>query len=249
MNVGSDIPPSTCPEPVRRAVMVQYWTDLVYLHWPMTPESVQRRLPVGIEVDTFDGSAWVGLIPFHMDGLGFPMRGLAPLPHVGSFPEVNVRTYVRSGDRRGVFFLSLDIDRWLPALVARGAYRIPYCVGDVRHVRVGDLVSTTVCRRWPRPEPGPATASIAVRIGAAIDEPDDLATFLTARWGLISGPPGSRLGYAPVDHPEWPLRRAEVLELDETLVRAAGLPNPIGEPHAMYSPGVPVRIGAPRRVV
>ena len=60
---------------------------------------MQKLLPAGVEVDTFDGSAWVGLIPFHMDGLGFP--GLAPLPYVGSFPEVNVRTYVRAS-KRGV---------------------------------------------------------------------------------------------------------------------------------------------------
>lgn len=248
VNPTRDVPPATCPEPVRRAVMVQHWTDLVYVHWPMAPEDVQRRLPPGIEVDTFDGVAWVGLIPFHMDGLGLPLRGLAPLPYVGSFPEVNVRTYVRAGSRRGVFFMSLDIDRWLPALVARGAYRIPYCVGDVRHVRVGDLVTTSVRRRWPEPDSGPATASIAVRVGASIDEPDELTTFLSARWGLISGPPGTRLGYAPVDHPQWSLHTAELLELDETLVRAAGLPDPVGEPHVLYSPGVPVRIGAPRPV-
>jgi uncharacterized protein YqjF (DUF2071 family) len=227
--------------------MVQCWTDLVFLHWPMAPDLVQRLLPHGVEVDTFDGAAWVGLIPFHMDGLGFPARGLAPLPHVGSFPEVNVRTYVRAGDRRGVYFFSLDIDRWLPALVARGAYRIPYCVGDVRHVRVGDLVTTSVDRRWPRPDPS-ATASLAVRTGAAIDRPDDLAGFLTSRWGLISGGPGARFGYAPVDHPPWSLHRAEVLDLDESLLRAAGLPTPVGDPHVLYSPGVPVRIGVPRRV-
>lgn len=243
----NDVPPVTCPEPVQRAVMVQHWTDLVFLHWPMDAAAVQRRLPTGVEVDTFDGKAWVGLIPFHMDGLGLPLRGLAPLPYVGSFPEVNVRTYVRAGARRGVYFFSLDIDRWLPALVARGAYRIPYCVGDVRHTRVGNLVTTTVQRRWPRAA-GEARAALAVRTGHAIVEPDDLAGFLTSRWGLISGGPGSRFGYAPVDHPVWPLHSAEVLDLDETLITAAGLPAPVGEPHVMYSPGVPVRIGTPRRV-
>ncbi|MGA0036041.1 MAG: YqjF family protein, partial [Ilumatobacteraceae bacterium] len=143
-------PPDTSEPPVgavKKAVMVQHWTDIVFCHWRYDPAVVQQLLPAGVEVDTFDGSAWVGLIPFHMDGLGFP--GLAPLPYVGSFPEVNVRTYVRAGNRRGVWFMSLDIDRWLPALVARLGYRIPYCVGDVRHVRIGDRVMSSVQRKWP----------------------------------------------------------------------------------------------------
>ena len=110
--------PLVCPAPVRRPVMVQQWNNLVFLHWRYDPSAVQALLPHGIEVETFDGSGWVGLIPFHMDRLGLP-GGLAPLPHVGSFPEVNVRTYVRAGDRVGVWFFSLDIDRFLPAVVAR----------------------------------------------------------------------------------------------------------------------------------
>ena len=161
--------------------MVQHWTDIVFCHWRYDPADVQALLPRGVEVDTFDGSAWVGLIPFHMDGLGVP--GWAPLPYVGSFPEVNVRTYVRAGDRRGVWFMFLDIDRWLPALVARAGYRIPYCVGDVRHVRIGDAVMSTVDRSWPRADR--ATASMSVTVGDPVAD-DDLSRFLTARGGLVA---------------------------------------------------------------
>ena len=76
--------------------MVQHWSDLVFVHWRYPAEIVQALLPDGVEVEQFDGTAWVGLIPFHMNDLGFPL--LHPLPYVGSFPEVNVRTYVRCGD-------------------------------------------------------------------------------------------------------------------------------------------------------
>lgn len=237
---------TTCPDPVRRPVMVQQWNDIVFVHWRFEARAVQALLPTGVEVDTFDGSAWVGLIPFHMDGLGFPIRGLHPLPYVGSFPEVNVRTYVRSGSRRGVYFLSLDIDRWLPALVARGAYRIPYCVGDVRHVRVGEVVTSSVRRSWPRSS-RPAAAQMVIRVGTPVDA-DPLAAFLTARWGLISSNPAGRFGYAPVDHPAWSLQEATIEHLDESLLAAAGLPAPVGDPHVRYSTGTSVRIGLPRPV-
>lgn len=240
------LPSLACPDPVGRPVMVQQWNEIVFLHWRYNPAEVQALLPSGVEVDTFDGSAWVGLIPFQMEGLGLPYRGLHPLPHVGRFPEVNVRTYVRSRNRRGVYFLSLDIDRWLPALVARAGYRIPYCVGDVRHVRIGDLVSSSVDRRWPS-GPAAAQARIAVRVGSPI-ETDDLSQFLTSRWGLISSRPSGRFGYAPVDHPEWRLQTAALEHLDETVVAAAGLTPPSGEPHVLYSPGTPVRIGWPRPI-
>jgi len=237
-------PPGTAEPPVgavKKAVMVQHWTDIVFCHWRYEPEVVQQLLPAGVEVDTFDGSAWVGLIPFHMDGLGFP--GLAPLPYVGSFPEVNVRTYVRAGSKRGVWFMSLDIDRWLPALVARLGYRIPYCVGDVRHVRIGDRVMSSVQRKWPSTRY--RTAEMSVTVGKTVAD-DDLSRFLTARWGLVANPFRGRPVWAPVDHPAWPLHAATVSELDAGVVTAAGLPYPNDEPHVLYSPGVPVRIGLPR---
>ncbi len=128
--------------------MVQRWADVVFLHWRYEPAVVQRLLPAGVTVDVYDGSAWVALVPFRMEGLGLPR--LAPLPLVGTFPEVNVRTYVHAGDRRGVWFFSLDINRVLPTVVARAVYDLPYCFGRVHHERVGDIVTSGVERRWPR---------------------------------------------------------------------------------------------------
>ena len=248
--------PVRCPEPVRRAVMVQRWNDVVFLHWRYDPAMVQRLLPRGVTVDEHDGAAWVGLIPFSMEGLGVP--GMAPLPVVGSFSEVNVRTYVRAGNRRGVWFFSLDVDRRLPALVARSAYHLPYFAGAAVHRRTDDLVRTRVERRWPTDDGSARTgivarSAITVRTGGPIDADAPLPRFLTARWGLITSTrrdrdrPG-RIRYAPVDHPVWPLHAADVVDLDDGLVAAAGLPHPRTAPHAMWSPGVDVRVGRPRRV-
>jgi uncharacterized protein YqjF (DUF2071 family) len=243
---STDLPPARCPEPVRYPVMVQHWADVVFLHWRYPVEAVQQLLPPGVTVDTFDGSAWVGLIPFHMEGLGVP--GLAPLPIVGRFPEINVRTYVRAGNRRGVWFFSLDVDRLLPTLVARGAYRIPYCSGRAAHSRAGHLITSRVDRRWPRSRTDrPASTRIAVETGDLLATPGPLEQFLTSRWGLISASTSGGLRYAPVDHPVWPLHSATLLHLDDQLVTAAGLPEPEGDPQVMWSPGVDVRVGRPRR--
>ena len=231
-----------CPEPVRHAVMVQQWRDLAYLHWRYPADEVKALLPRGLEVDTFDGSAWVGLIPFSMRKIGLPH--LPAVPYLGSFPEVNVRTYVRHNGVPGVWFFSLDVNRLVPAFVARTTYFLPYCWGGARNERIDNELVTSVNRRWP----SRAASSIRVDIGDAIAEPDELSVFLSARWGLYSRGLRGNLRYAPVEHEKWPLHRARLVALDDTLVSAAGLSAPAGEPHVMFSPGVSVRIGLPRRL-
>ena len=232
-----------CTAPVRFAVMKQQWRDLAYLHFPYDPADVARLLPAGLEVDTFDGVAWVGLIPFSMKGVGVP--GLPAVPYLGSFPEINVRTYVVRNGIPGVWFFSLDVNRLLPALVARAAYRLPYCWGHASNTLHDDVLSTRVRRRWPHRG---ADTEITVQVGEEISEQSEFEVFLTARWGLYSRSYGRGLMYAPVDHPRWSLYRAKIIGLNDTLVRAAGLPESVGPPHCMFSPGVPVRIGVPKRV-
>ena len=231
----------TCPEPVKRAVMVQQWQDLAYIHWRYPIEEIQALLPAGVEVDSFDGSAWVGLIPFSMKNIGLPR--MPAVPYFGSFPEVNVRTYVRRNGVPGVWFFSLDVNRFLPALVARVSYFLPYCWGRASNKRTDSTLETEVRRRWP----SRASTSIRVSIGDPIESPDELSVFLSARWGLYSRGIGKGVRYAPVDHETWPLWTATLESLNDTLLTAAGLSAPKGDPHVMFSPGVSVRIGLPRR--
>lgn len=232
----------TCPEPVTRAVMVQQWQDLTYIHWRYDPDEVKALLPAGVEVDTFDGSAWVGLIPFSMRNIGLPR--LPAVPYFGSFPEVNVRTYVRCNGIPGVWFFSLDVNRFLPALVARTTYFLPYCWGTAHNTLRDNTIDCEVTRRWP----SGASTKLRVQIGEQIAEPDDLSVFLSARWGLYSRGFRKAVRYAPVDHEKWPLYSAKLISLNDTLVLASGLSAPKGDPHVMFSPGVSVRVGLPRRV-
>ena len=230
-----------CPAPVQHPVMKQQWRDLAYIHWRYDPAVVQELLPEGIEVDTFDGSAWVGLIPFSMRNISFPL--IPPVPYFGSFPEVNVRTYVKRNGVPGVWFFSLDVNRLIPAFVARTTYFIPYCWGKASHKKVEVKLLTSVTRRWP----SKSSSHIELSIGERIESPSDLAHFLSARWGLYSKGFGGKLRYAPVDHEQWQLYEASIVILDDHLVTAAGLPTPTGEAYVMFSPGVSVRIGKPRK--
>ncbi len=241
---------SAPPRTVRFPVMLQGWCNLASLHWSYDQETVAALLPPGYLVDTFDGRAWVGLIPFHMRRIRLPWLEHIRLPW-STFPETNVRTYiVDSRGRRGVWFCSLDITRIVPTLVARTTYSLPYCSADmtIDESQPG-LVHYTSSRRWPR-SVSRAHSDVLVKIGNKIgpDDPDrPLVDFLSARWALGSTLAGQLL-WADVEHPPWTLHHAEAVSWSETLITAAGLPAPEGEPVTLWSPGVEVRIGRPHRV-
>lgn len=230
-------------------VMTQRWCNLLFAHWAYDPDTVRALLPthlvdLGVELDCFEGSAFVGLIPFHMRDLR--LRGLPRIPTTADFSEINVRTYVTYKGRPAVWFFSLDTAHLLPTVVARLAFRLPYCFGNasvtVTGDREGSIHATHVERRWP----DRATTSMAARIGAPM-ETTPLASFLTARWGLISTTQGDgnthpRTYYGAVDHEPWQLHSAELLDLDDELITSAGLPRPEGDPILFSSPGVTTTI-------
>jgi uncharacterized protein len=229
---------------VARPLLTQSWLDLAFLHWETDPAVVARLLPAGTVPDTFDGAAYVGLIAFRMHRVGwFDLPGI---PYLGTFPETNVRLYSVDGrGRRGVVFRSLDASRLIPVALARAGFRLPYMWSRMRIRADGDLRTYTGSRRWPGPRG--AHSRISVRIGERLAEPTGLEHFLTARWGLHHASFG-RLRYLPNAHPSWPLHRAELVECDEDLIAAAGLPRSAGEPMSvLYSPGVKVRFGRPTR--
>ncbi|MGW4029318.1 YqjF family protein [Streptomyces sp. NPDC004838] len=232
------------PHAADRPLLTQSWLDLAFLHWAADPAVVAPLMPAGARPDTLDGVTYIGLVAFRMHRVGwFRLPGI---PYLGSFPETNVRLYsVDAHGRRGVVFRSLDASRLLPVAVGRAAFRLPYVWSRMEVRRESDTVTYTSRRRWPGPRG--ADSRIAVRVGGLVEEPSELEHFLTARWGMHSVFFGRSL-YLPNTHPRWPLHHAELLRCDESLVAAAGLPAPVGEPvSVLYSPGVPVRFGRPPR--
>lgn len=233
------------PVAIRRPLLVQGWADLTFVHWTVDPDVAAGLMPAGVVPDVLDGVTYAGLVAFRVHRTGLPR--LPAVPYLGAFPETNVRLYsVDAEGRRGVVFRSMDAARLLPVLAGRLGLRLPYVWSRMDVRAVGDTIRYTGTRR--RPGPRRAHSRITVRPGRRIEEPTDLDHFLTARWGMHNDFRGTAR-YLPNDHPRWPLHHAELLECDESLLTAAGLPAPAGEPASvLYSPGVMVRFGRPGAV-
>ena len=215
--------------------MRQTWRQLTFLHWPYPPAAVRPLLPSGLELDTFDGLAWVGLIPF-------VIYNLTGIPH---FPETNVRTYVIGPDGgRGVWFFSLDAARLAAVTGARAGYGLPYYWASMRVVHHDGEIRYRSRRYWPQ---SAATADILIQPGPAYAAEDltERDHFLTARYCLYSQF-WRRIARAQIEHPPWPLARASVIEFQQNLIEAAGLPSPSGPPLVHFAGNLDVKIGYPR---
>ncbi len=231
-----------CPFVVDRVAMRQRWDRLTFLHWKYPITAVQALLPPGLVVEPFQGSAWVGLVPFFME-VDIPTLGR--IPWLFEFPETNVRTYVRgpSGDP-GVWFFSLDAARLAAVVTARVTYRVPYFWSQMEVARMGQSMSYATRRRWPHP--GVVGSQVEIEIGEQYlaNELTDFDHYLTARWTLY-GTWGEKLLMARAQHAPWPLYRARVVMLEDSLVEAAGLRAPSDPPIVHWSPGVDVKVGYP----
>lgn len=233
-------PISVAAEPLAgRSVASQRWSDLVFLHWRVDAADVAPLLPAGLVPDEFDGSSWVGLIPFVLDRA--TILGSPPVPYFGSFVEVNVRLYaVDALGRRGVVFVSLEASRLAAVLAARALFSLPYVWSSTRLVRAGGEFSYS-SRRHSRG--GPESAIVA-RPSTRMVTGDALAEFLTARWALFSRHRGRTLHLAN-HHEPWELYEATLVSLEDDLLAAAGFPGLTtrAPDSVLYSPGVTTRFG------
>jgi uncharacterized protein len=222
------------------------WDELTFIHHRFEPFQVQRLLPPGLTVDTYEGQAWVSLVPFTMR-ITLPGDRVR-LPFIGRFPETNVRTYVTAPDgTQGIWFFSLDAGSVLATLGGRGGYRLPYMWSDMSVVRRGDVMDYDCRRRFPGPRGAASQVTTVIGTPYRPDELTELDHWLSARWRLYSMMFG-RLWGAHAVHEAWPMRQATLTRYDDSLVRASGLSYPSDEPIVQYADRVSVRIGPPYRV-
>jgi uncharacterized protein YqjF (DUF2071 family) len=226
-----------------RPVMEHTWEDLTFVHWAYPPESVRPLVDPRLEIDTFDGQAWVAMTPFRLT-VRPPAPWLPPFPGLDRVPETNLRTYVRdSSGRHGIWFFSLDIARLAAAALARATYSLPYRWAEMSVESDGQAVRYSGTRKPP--DRASYTLSVDTRgEELPLEGRDELVDFLTARWRLYTVVLG-RLLQARVEHAPWPLRSARVTRLEETVVQSAGLPAPRRKPLVHFSPCVDVRVGPP----
>lgn len=229
--------------PRRRAVMRQRWSGLGFLHWTVPVEALRALVPPVLEIDTWEGRAYVGLVPFTVTEARVPP--LPPLPGVSRFHEVNVRTYVhRRGHDPGVWFFSLDASNPLVVQAARSLFRLPYHTATIDPTFEKDRVTFAADR-------SKGTGHLLVRYGptGAVEpaRPDTLEFFLVERYILYAARSG-RLHQGQVHHAPYPLQKGWVEGLSEDLVAAAGLPRTEEPPLAHFARTVDVEIFSLRGV-
>lgn len=225
-------PPNT-PPGVRMS-----WCDLLFLHWRIDAAALRPLIPEPLEIDTFDGSAWIALVPFRMADTRF--RGVPNLATLANFHECNVRTYVRFREHAGVWFFSLDAAHLLPVLGGRWLWSLNYVHSRFHVERDGDgLIDYQLVRRRGPWMPG--RSRIAWRLGERLPtaRPGSLEHFLTERYWLFTQRRGRIMG-GRVWHEPWALRRATVEGLDDTLLGQDGL-KVSGEPIAHASDRIDVQ--------
>jgi uncharacterized protein YqjF (DUF2071 family) len=211
---AGDLPRSS---PARPWIMRMTWHDLLFMHWPISPDALRQLLPRGLELDTFDGQAWLGIVPFYMTNV---RPRFLPDAMAAAFPEINVRTYARYRERTGVWFFSLDAANRLAVWGARRFYHLPYRLAAMKY-SVHDGVVDYASRRKEEDHIG-----ISCRYQATTEPRStqgSLEYFLTERYGLFSSNSQGELFWGQIHHKPWPLQSAEVeLEIN-TMAKPLGL--------------------------
>lgn len=224
-------------------VMRQRWADLLFLHWPVPIGALRPLIPAELDIDTFEGTAYVGLVPFTMSGVR-PWWAPA-VPGLSNFHEVNVRTYVHfRGRDPGVWFFSLDAAQATAVRIARRVWQLPYHYARMSLERgAGGSIAYASDRLWPGPTPASVRVAYRPEGPPRASVPGTIEHFLAERYILYAGRAGA-LRVGRVHHSPYPLQEARVDRLEDSLVTAAGLPSLDAPPLAHYASEVRVRVYA-----
>lgn len=232
--------------------MAQSWHDLLFAHWPVPVEMIRPTLPPGLEVDTFDGQAWLSIVPFRMRGVR--PKNLPGVPWLSNFAELNVRTYVHLPDpiprgptaykahrtRPGVFFYSLDAANPVAVQIARTFYHLPYFWAQMRCEEQSGAIHYASLRyphgeSVPRAVAGEFRAEYAPTGGIQPATPGTLEHWLAERYALYAADKRKNLYRGEIHHMPWPLQTAAVTLETNTLAPSVGLALPDTAPLLQFS--------------
>lgn len=222
------------------------WHDLLFMHWPVPVGALRPLVPPALSIDTFDGSAWLGVVPFRMSGVR--PRFVPEVAPLSDFPELNVRTYVSAGGKPGIWFFSLDAHNPLAVRVARATYSLPYFDAKMSCRTEGGEVSY----RSVRTHRGAPPAEFAARYGPVGDpfesRPGTLESFLTERYCLYAADKKGRVRRGDVHHHLWPLQPAGVEVEKLAMTGQIGVELPETEPLLHFSKRLDVLAWLPQRI-
>ena len=206
----------TWPTPIHSHAMRMSWHDLLFAHWSFEPDRVARLLPDGIDLDTFEGKAWVGVVPFRMSNVA--PRFVPSLPWMSAFPELNIRTYVTHHGKPGVWFFSLDATNPVAVRMARWLFHLRYMDAKMSLTKVDHWYQYRSLRTH-RSEP---SARLIGKYRPTSEpffaSPGSLEYWLTARYCLYVSDRRGRILRGEIDHPPWPLQQAELVLEENTML-------------------------------
>ncbi|MDS0478483.1 DUF2071 domain-containing protein [Natrinema sp. 1APR25-10V2] len=220
------------------------WRHLLFASWPLEPETVASHLPSDLEPDTYEGQAWLSVVPYR--NVDVRPRGV-PAAAGFSLPELNLRTYVTCDGEPGVYFFSLDAQGLLGTVGARFFHHLPYYYARMTFRSADGGIRVTSKRLHPGERPVLFDATYGPTGPEFTPEPGSRAAFLTERYRFYTEDPAGRLRYADIDHDRWTLHEADVTIRENTLFRANGFAAPAGEPVCYYSPGTDIAATRCRR--
>ena len=231
--------------PEGQPLMHQTWGKLLFMHWRIEERELRPLIPEQLEIDIFDGTAWIGIIPFTMWDIRALPPYIPPVPGLNSAHELNVRTYVHNNRVPGVWFFSLDCNSVAAVLAARAFYHLPYYNAAIDLEQRGNRIDYSL-KRTDNP---PAHFQGSWNVGETIpfSHPDSLEFFLTERYCLYAER-DSELFHARIFHQPWPLQKATVKSFDSTMIEALGLKSPVDEPVLNYAEEIDVEIWPIQRV-
>ena len=220
------------PAPTTPFVMHQTWHELLFMHWRVPYDALRHVVPTALPLDTFDGDAWIAVVPFEMRDVR--PRFLPAVPRLSFFPELNVRTYVTFDKRPGVYFFSLDASNPIAVEIARALFHLPYQNATMECVVDGETVHYASTRTDSRGAPAFFRARYRPTSAAFIPEKNTLEYFLTARYCLYTTDSHGNVLRAEIDHPPWELQHAECEIETNTMTEQIGLKLQ-GTPHLLFA--------------
>lgn len=207
MNLMNDITHRPWPLPSKKWIMRQTWSNLLFLHWPIPPETLRPHIPSSLQIDTFDRSAWLGVVVFVMEGI-YP-RGLSSVSLTPKFSEVNVRTYVQCDGKPGVYFMSLDVDDWASYTIAKRWYRLSYHPAQISIQKEGQTFHYESIRKGKTNTPITCKGTYTPLSDVYFPEKGTLDHWLTERYCLYSTDNKANIYCGEIHHRPWPLQKAE----------------------------------------
>jgi uncharacterized protein YqjF (DUF2071 family) len=222
------------------------WQDLLFMHWPVREDVLRPLIPSALTLDTFDGSAWLGVVPFRMSGVR--PRSLPRVPWLSDFPELNVRTYVTAESKPGIWFFSLDAHNPIAVRVARATFHLPYFDAKMYYHVVGEEVSY----KSVRTHRGASPTEFAARYRPVGDpfesRAETLENFLTERYCLYAADNRGNVRRGDIHHHLWPLQPAEAEIGTLAMTQQIGVALPKRTPILHFSKHLDVLAWLPRRI-